>query len=45
MRPVRKFSIIRTIGPWLMPKWNGDTQKCDGPDLSAMVALNVALKP
>ena len=45
MRPLRWFSSIKTIGPWLMPRWNGDTHKRERPDLSAMVALNVALKP
>jgi len=45
MRPVRKFSIIKTMGPWLMPKWNGETHNWGGWDLSPIVALKVALNP
>ena len=45
IKPVRWFSIIKTIGPWFKPKFQGDTQPHGLPDLTGKVGLKLALKP
>jgi hypothetical protein len=39
----RRFSIIRTTEPSLIPKYQADTQPCSWPEASPKVGLNVDL--
>ena len=44
-KPERKFSVIKTIGPWLRPRCHGDTHNGPWPASVGKVGLKVALKP